>query len=142
MYPVSAVCADAEVMDVFTPGTHGSTYGGNPLGCAVARAALAVIRDEGLIENSAEQGAYFLDKLKTIDSPKIKEVRGIGLWIGLELTLEAGGARRYCEALQEKGLLCKETHEHTIRFAPPLNISREDLDWAFVRVEEVFAELG
>jgi len=137
-YPVSALLADDELMGVFDPGDHGSTFGGNPLGCAVARAALKVLRDEGLIENSAKQGAYFLDKLRQLQSPLIKEVRGVGLWIGLELTAEAGGARRFCEALQHKGLLCKETHETTIRFAPPLNIGREDLDWAFERVVEVF----
>ena len=141
-YPVSGVLADDEVMNVFGPGDHGSTFGGNPLGCAVARAALAVLRDEGLIQNSAEQGTYFIEKLRELDSPLIKEIRGIGLWIGLELTKEAGGARRFCEALQDKGLLCKETHETTIRFAPPLNITREDLDWAYDRVVEVFQELG
>ena len=141
-YPVSAVLSSDEILGVFNPGDHGSTYGGNPLGCAVAREALAVLREEHLIENSAELGAYFIEKLRQLDSPAIKEVRGVGLWIGLELTAEAGGARRYCEALQKKGLLCKETHETTIRFAPPLTIKREDLDWAFVRVAEVFAELG
>ncbi|MEE8411540.1 MAG: ornithine--oxo-acid transaminase [Acidobacteriota bacterium] len=139
-YPVSAMLADDELMGVFDPGDHGSTFGGNPLGCAVARAALKVLRDEGLIENSAKLGAYFLNKLRQLRSPLIKEVRGVGLWIGLELTAEAGGARRFCEALQHKGLLCKETHETTIRFAPPLNIEREDLDWAFDRVVEVFDE--
>jgi len=141
-YPVSGVLADDEVMNVFNPGDHGSTFGGNPLGCAVARAALGVLRDEGLIENSAELGAYFAEKLDRLSSPLIKEIRGIGLWIGLELTDEAGGARRFCEALQHKGLLCKETHETTIRFAPPLTITREDLDWAYDRVAEVFDELG
>ncbi|NIM01716.1 MAG: ornithine--oxo-acid transaminase [Acidobacteria bacterium] len=134
-YPVSAILADDEVMGVFHPGDHGSTFGGNPLGCAVARAALRVLRDENLIENSAELGTYFLDKLRRIDSPLIKEIRGVGLWIGLELT---GSARPFCEALQRKGLLCKETHENTIRFAPPLIITREELDWAFERVVELF----
>jgi ornithine--oxo-acid transaminase len=141
-YPVSAVLADDEVMGVFHPGDHGSTFGGNPLGAAVARAALQVLVDEKMIENSAELGGYFTEKLRTIESAHIKEVRGIGLWIGLELKPEAGGARRFCEALAEKGLLCKETHEHTIRFAPPLMISREDLDWAFERVAAVFDELA
>lgn len=141
-YPVSAILADDEVMGVFEPGQHGSTFGGNPLGCAVAREAVKVLVEEKLIENSDELGRYFLDKLGTISSPNIKEIRGRGLWIGLELEEKAGGARRYCEALWNKGLLCKETHEHTIRFAPPLVIDREELDWAFDRVREVFAELG
>jgi ornithine--oxo-acid transaminase len=126
---------------VFTPGDHGSTFGGNPLACAVARAALRVLIDEKMIENSEQLGAYFLDRLRTIESPKIKEVRGRGLWIGVELIERAGGARRYCEALQRRGLLCKETHEHTIRFAPPLCIKREELDWALDRVMAVFDEL-
>ena len=139
-YPVSAILADDEVMGVFHPGDHGSTFGGNPLGAAVAREALRVLVDEKMIENSAEQGAYFLDRLRTIKSRSIKDVRGRGLWIGLELVPEAGGARRFCEALAKRGLLCKETHEHTIRFAPPLIITRQELDWAFERVEAVFRE--
>ncbi|HKQ59645.1 MAG TPA: ornithine--oxo-acid transaminase [Candidatus Polarisedimenticolaceae bacterium] len=141
-YPVSAILADDEVMGVFHPGDHGSTFGGNPLGCAVARAALRVLVEEQLVENSAVQGEYFLQRLRTIHSPRIKEVRGRGLWIGLELTAQAGGARRYCEALQQRGLLCKETHVNTIRFAPPLCIRREELDWALERVAAVFAELA
>ena len=140
-YPVSAILADDEVMSVFQPGDHGSTFGGNPLGAAVARAALAALVDEKMVENSAELGEYFLQKLRAINSHWIKEVRGLGLWIGLELTAEAGGARRFCEALAKKGLLCKETHETTIRFAPPLCVTREDLDWALERVAEVFREL-
>jgi ornithine--oxo-acid transaminase len=139
-YPVSAILADEAVMSVFHPGDHGSTFGGNPLGCAVARAALRVLVDEKLIENSAELGAYFLARLRTLSSPLIREVRGRGLWIGLELTPEAGGARRFCESLQRLGLLCKETHVNTIRFAPPLVIKREELDWAFERIEQVFRE--
>ena len=135
------VLADDEVMSVFTPGDHGSTFGGNPLGAAVARAALRVLVEERMVENSAVQGRYFLEKLRTISSPAIREVRGRGLWIGVELVPEAGGARRYCEALAERGLLCKETHHDIIRFAPPLVITREELDWAFERVEEVFREL-
>jgi len=141
-YPVSGILADAEIMDVFRPGDHGSTFGGNPLGAAVAREALRVLIDERMIENSAELGAYFLDRLRTIASPAIREVRGRGLWIGLELVPAAGGARRYCEALAAKGLLCKETHERTIRFAPPLTITREQLDWAFDHVAAVFRELA
>ena len=141
-YPVSAILSDDEVMAVFNPGDHGSTFGGNPLGCAVAREALKVLTDEKLVENSAELGDYFMDKLRTLNSDSIKEVRGRGLWIGVELTPQAGGARRYCEALERRGLLCKETHETTIRFAPPLCITRKELDWAFERVQAVFAELG
>jgi ornithine--oxo-acid transaminase len=140
-YPVSAILADDEVMGVFTPGDHGSTFGGNPLGAAVAREALRVLVEEGMIENSAKLGEYFLGRLKTIESHWIKEVRGRGLWIGVELVPEAGGARRFCEALAAKGLLCKETHDHTIRFAPPLPIKRADLDWAYERVVAVFREL-
>ncbi len=141
-YPVSAVLADDPVMSMFSPGDHGSTFGGNPLGAAVACEALQVLVDENMIENSAKLGDYFQSKLKTIKSPMIKEVRGRGLWIGLELKPEAGGARRYCEALAKHNLLCKETHEHTIRFAPALVITQEDLDWAFERVARVFDELG
>jgi ornithine--oxo-acid transaminase len=141
-YPVSGILADDEVMNVFDPGDHGSTFGGNPLGAAVARAALEVLVEENMIENSARLGEYFVEQLRTIDSRWIKEVRGRGLWIGVELVPEAGGARRFCEALAAKGLLCKETHEHTIRFAPPLSITRDDLDWAFERVETVFKELA
>jgi ornithine--oxo-acid transaminase len=140
-YPVSAVLADDEVLGVFGPGDHGSTFGGNPLGAAVAREALRVLVEERMIENSAELGRYFLENLKKIWSHWIKEVRGRGLWIGVELVPEAGGARRFCEALAAKGLLCKETHEHTIRFAPPLVISRGDLDWAFERIVSVFRNL-
>ncbi len=141
-YPVSAILADNVVMDVFKPGDHGSTFGGNPLGCAVARTAVEVLVDEGMVENSAKLGEYFLQQLRTITSDKIHEIRGKGLWIGLQLTEAAGGARRYCEALKQKGLLCKETHVDTIRFAPPLTITKEELDWAFSRVRQVFQELG
>ncbi|MDX1387683.1 MAG: ornithine--oxo-acid transaminase [Acidobacteriota bacterium] len=137
-YPVSGILADDDVMLVFEAGDHGSTFGGNPLGAAVAREALRVLVDEKMIENSAELGAYFIDRLRSIEHPHIKEVRGRGLWIGLELTAEAGGARGYCEALAEKGMLCKETHVDTIRFAPPLTITREELDWAFEQVVAVF----
>ncbi len=140
-YPVSGILADDDVMGVFHPGDHGSTFGGNPMGAAVARAALRVLVEENMIENSDKLGTYFADKLGTINSKSIKEIRGKGLWIGLELTSEAGGARRYCEALARKGLLCKETHESTIRFAPPLTITREQLDWAFEQVVAVFDEL-
>jgi ornithine--oxo-acid transaminase len=133
-YPVSAVLSSKEILGVFRPGDHGSTFGGNPLGCAVARTALRVLIDEKLVEKSAENGAYFLAKLKTLRSPELKEVRGIGLWIGIELT---GKARPYCEALKELGILCKETHDHVIRIAPPLVITREEIDWAFERIKKV-----
>jgi ornithine--oxo-acid transaminase len=139
-YPVSAILADDEVMGVFNPGDHGSTFGGNPLACAVAREAVKVLTEENMVQNSAELGAYFIEKLRGLQSRHIKDVRGRGLWIGLELVPEAGGARRFCEALMAKGMLCKETHEHTIRFAPPLMIKREELDWAFERVVQVFNE--
>lgn len=138
-YPISAMLSDDEVMDVFTAGTHGSTYGGNPVAAVVARAALQVIEDEKLVERSAELGTYALKRLRAANDPMVQEIRGKGLWIGLQLRPEAGGARRYCEALQEQGLLCKETHEHTIRLAPPLVIQRDELDWALERIEGVLA---
>ncbi len=140
-YPVSAILADDDVMGVYKPGDHGSTFGGNPLACAVARAALKVLVEEKLCENSATLGEYFLERLRTLGSRHIAEVRGKGLWIGVELKPEAGGARRFCEALRDRGMLCKETHVHTIRFAPPLCVGREELDWAFDRIVEVFREL-
>lgn len=135
--PISGILADDEVMNVFQPGDHGSTFGGNPLACAVARVALKVLQEEGMIANSARLGQYFLERLKGIASPHVKEVRGKGLWIGVELVPEAGGARRFCEALKEEGLLCKETHVNTIRFAPPLVISQSEIDWALERVAQV-----
>lgn len=134
--PVSAVAANEEILGVFNPGSHGSTFGGNPLGCAVAIAALEVMEEEKLAERSLELGNYFVEQLKKIDNPVIKEVRGRGLFIGVELN---GKARPYCEQLKEKGLLCKETHETTIRFAPPLTITKEELDWAIERIQQVFA---
>ena len=136
-YPVSAVLTDADVMDVIRPGEHGSTFGGNPIACAVAQEALNVLVDEGLIDNARQLGEYLCELLRGIDSPHIKTVRGRGLLVGVELHPSAGGARRFCEALQQEGLLCKETHEHIIRFAPPLVITREDIDWAFVRIQRV-----
>ena len=139
-YPVSVVLADAVVMDVFQPGDHGSTYGGNPVAAAVAREALAVIQDEGLVERSARLGEHALSRLREVASPLVREVRGRGLWIGVELVESAGGARAYCERLAERGLLCKETHDHVIRFAPPLVIERDELDWALDRIEEVLTE--
>lgn len=142
LYPVSAFLADDAVMDVFQPGQHGSTYGGNPLACAVADAALDVLEDEDLCARSAELGAYMLQELRALAAPQVAELRGAGLWIGMELHPAAGGARAYCEALMHKGLLCKETHTHTIRFAPPLVIERADLDWALAQIKAVLAEQG
>ncbi len=137
LYPVSAFLAKKEVMDVFNPGDHGSTFGGNPLGAAVAREALKVLIEENMIENSYNMGKYFREKLREIPSKHVKEVRGKGLFIGVELNDEAGGARRFCEALMERGILAKETHENVIRFAPPLVITKEDIDWAMERIREV-----
>jgi ornithine--oxo-acid transaminase len=133
-YPVSAVLASKEILGVYQPGDHGSTFGGNPLGCAVARTALRVLVEEKMVERSAELGAYFLERLKTLHSPNLREVRGIGLWIAIELQ---SPARPYCEALKEEGILCKETHDWVIRIAPPLVITREEIDWAFERIKKV-----
>jgi ornithine--oxo-acid transaminase len=135
-YPVSAVLADKALLGLFTPGEHGSTFGGNPLGAAVARASLRVIREENLAERSRELGEYFMEQLSEIPSLHVKEVRGRGLLIGVELKPEAGGARRFCEAMQARGILAKETHDHVIRFAPPLVIDRETIDWALPSIRE------
>jgi ornithine--oxo-acid transaminase len=134
-YPVSAVLSTDEILGVLKPGEHGSTFGGNPLACAVARAALKVLLEEGMIENADAMGARFLAGLRRIDSPAIKEVRGRGLMMAIELHSEAGGARRYCEALRRRGVLCKDTHDHTIRVSPPLVITRSDVDWAVEQFE-------
>ena len=134
--PVSAVAADSEVMDVFTPGTHGSTFGGNPLAAAVACAALTVIETERLAERSDMLGTYLLEELRTLHHPHIKEIRGKGLLIGIELTVPA---REYCEKLKELGILCKETHENTIRLAPPLTIKRKELDVALEKIKSLFS---
>jgi len=136
-YPVSAVLADKDLLGLFTPGEHGSTFGGNPLGAAVARAALKVLIEEKLTENAEELGNYFMEQLAEMPSPHVKEVRGKGMLIGVELKAEAGGARRFCEALQERGILAKETHEHVIRFAPPLVIDKEILDGILPTIREV-----
>jgi ornithine--oxo-acid transaminase len=141
-YPVSAVLADREILGVYKPGEHGSTFGGNPLGCAVARESLRVIREEKLVENAAERGAFFMEKLRKVRSRHIKEVRGRGLLIGIELHPAAGGARRFCEELMKEGLLCKETHDNVIRFAPPLIIRDKDLNWALKRIKTVFRRLA
>jgi ornithine--oxo-acid transaminase len=133
-YPISAVLSNKEVLGIFQPGDHGSTFGGNPLACAVARTALRVLVEEGMIENAARQGAYFLQELGTIRSRCVKEVRGVGLMIGLELTVDA---RPVCERLLERGLLCKETHGNVIRLAPPLIITKEQIDWALERIASV-----
>ena len=135
-YPISAVLASKEILGVFGPGDHGSTFGGNPLACAVARTALQVLREEKLVERSAELGGYFLAKLRGLRSSLITEVRGRGLWIGVVLNT---AARKYCEALKDEGVLCKETHEKIIRIAPPLTITREEIDWAFERFQKVLA---
>jgi len=136
-YPVSAVLADEPLLGLFVPGEHGSTFGGNPLAAAVARASLRVIRDEKLAERSAQLGEYFIEQLSEIPSPHVKEVRGRGLLIGVELKPEAGGARRFCEVLKQKGILAKETHDNVIRFAPPLVIDKETIDWALPSIREV-----
>jgi ornithine--oxo-acid transaminase len=137
MYPISAVLSSREVLCVFQPGDHGSTYGGNPLACAVAREALRVLVEEGLVERAAELGEYLLDCLRQLSSPYIKQIRGKGLWAGVVLQPEAGGARRFCEALVEEGLLCKDTHGNVIRLAPPLVITRDEIDWALERIDRV-----
>ncbi len=133
-YPVSAALADKEIMGLFRPGDHGSTFGGNPLGAAIGQAALAVIKNENLIDRSRELGTYFMGRLARIESDHIKEVRGKGLFIGVELYTPA---RRFCESLQDRGILCKETHVNVIRFAPPLVITKEEIDWATTHIEEV-----
>ncbi|RXT16930.1 ornithine--oxo-acid transaminase [Rhizobium leguminosarum] len=138
-YPVSAVLSNSEVLGVLKPGQHGSTFGGNPLACAVARAALKVLTEEGMIENAAVMGDYFLEGLRSIRSNIVRDVRGRGLMMAIELEPEAGGARQYCHALKERGLLAKDTHDHTIRLAPPLVISREQVDWAVSQIEKTIS---
>jgi ornithine--oxo-acid transaminase len=136
-YPVSAVLSDDETLGVLKPGQHGSTFGGNPLACAVARAALRVLMEEGMIDNSAAMGQRFKAGLESIDADVVREVRGRGLMLAVELDPSAGGARRYCEALKERGILAKDTHGHSIRIAPPLVITAEQVDWALERFDEV-----
>jgi ornithine--oxo-acid transaminase len=138
-YPVSAVVGSNEVLGVFRPGDHGSTFGGNPLACAVAREALDVLLEENLVERAQRMGAYFMKGLLEIRSSRIREVRGKGLLLGVELQPEAGPARDYCETLMDRGMLCKETHERVIRFAPPLVIEQDEVDWALERIREVLA---
>jgi len=136
-YPVSAVVADSNLLGLFQPGEHGSTFGGNPLGIAVAREAIHVLVEENMVANSAKMGEYFYEQLVEIPSPHVKEVRGKGLLIGVELHPKAGGARRFCEAFVKEGILAKETHENVIRFAPPLIIDQATLDWAIPRIRKV-----
>ncbi|MCK4412355.1 MAG: ornithine--oxo-acid transaminase [Candidatus Eisenbacteria sp.] len=140
VYPVSAVCASREILGVFRPGDHGSTFGGNPLAAAVARAALRVLREERLAERAAELGPYFMEQLRAIESPVVEQVRGKGLLVGVVIKEEAGPARPFCEALREEGILAKETHGQVIRFAPPLVIGREEIDWILARVRKVLPQ--
>jgi ornithine--oxo-acid transaminase len=137
LYPVSAVVANRDVLGVFRPGDHGSTFGGNPLACAIARTAIRVIAEENLVSRSAEMGEYFMAGLRAIVSQHVQEVRGRGLLIGVEIRQSSGPARPFCERLRDLGILCKETHEQVIRFAPPLVIAREEIDWALERVRQV-----
>ena len=137
VFPVSAVAANKEILGVFEPGSHGSTFGGNPLACAIATAAIDVLLEEKMVENSFELGKYFKDQLLAMDSPKIEKVRGKGLFIGVVLKESAGKARQYTSKLKELGLLCKETHDWIIRFAPPLIIKREEIDYAMERIKDV-----
>lgn len=139
VYPISATIADAELMDVFTPGDHGSTFGGNPLAAAIGRAALSVILDEKLPERSDQLGTWFMDKLRAIDSPHIEEIRGKGLMIGVVIKESSGKARPFCEALQKKGILAKETHHQVIRFAPPLTITQTELAYALEQIQQVLS---
>ena len=140
-YPISAVLSNKEVLGVFHPGDHGSTFGGNPLACAVARTALKVLVEERMVENAAAVGNYFMERLSKIKSDYIKEVRGRGLMIGVELLPEAGGARAVCEKLMEKGVLSKECHQNVLRLTPPLVIKREEVDWAVERIVDVLTNL-
>ena len=139
MYPVSAFLADENVMSVFHPGDHGSTFGGNPFGAGIGRAALKVLVDEKLADRAHELGTWFMDELRKIKSDSLVEVRGKGLLIGVEIKVEAGAARPFCEALAERGILCKETHDQVVRFAPPLTVSKADLQWALPKIAEVLA---
>lgn len=139
--PVSAILADKPILGLFRPGDHGSTYGGAPLGCRVARESLKVLVEEKMVQKSAELGTYLLDRLRSIKSDHVDFYRGKGLWVGIVLKKSAGGARRFCEALMQNGLLCKETHVNIIRLAPPLCITKEELDWAIERIEKVLTTL-
>lgn len=137
MYPVSAFLSNHEIMELFNPGDHGSTYGGNPIAAAVSIEAINILQDENLLEKTAQLGAYAMDYLKQIKSSVIKKIRGIGLWIAIDLKKDAPNARKFCEKLQHEGLLCKEAHGHTIRFAPPLTITKDELNWALKKIKKV-----
>ncbi|NLE83858.1 MAG: ornithine--oxo-acid transaminase [Chloroflexi bacterium] len=137
MYPISAVLSSKEVLGLFKPGEHGSTFGGSPMAAAIGIAALEVLDEENLAERATELGKYFMSELRKIDTPAVKEIRGRGMLIGVELFPEAGGARRYCEMLQDEGILAKETHDHVIRFAPALVVEKNDLDWALAIIADV-----
>jgi len=139
-YPVSAVLSNTDVLGVLKPGEHGSTFGGNPLACAVARAALRVLVEQDMIGNAATQGAYFLAELQRLRANPVTAIRGRGLMIAIDFDPEAGGARRYSEALKDAGVLCKETHTHTLRFAPPLIVTRDQVDWALERIDRVLRQ--
>jgi ornithine--oxo-acid transaminase len=139
VYPVSAMLADTAVMDVFEPGSHGSTFGGNPLAAAIGRAALRVLVEERLPERAQELGGWFLDQLRAIKSPHVAQVRGRGLMIGVEIKTSSGKARGFCEELAKRGILCKETHDQVIRFAPPLVVEKQAVEWALGEVKEVLA---
>jgi ornithine--oxo-acid transaminase len=141
IYPVSAFLARADVMDHFEPGSHGSTFGGNPIAAAIGLAAIKVLKDEKLADKSHELGSYLKQSLIDLNSPLVKEVRGAGLWIGMDIYPEKASARHVCELLQHKGLLCKETHETVVRFAPPLTIEKENIDWALTQVREALDEI-
>ena len=141
-YPVSAVLSNDEILGVLKPGEHGSTFGGNPLACAVARTALKVLIEEGMVENARAMGARFLAGLRQIKSSAVKEIRGRGLMIAIELHPQAGGARRYCDALRRRGVLCKDTHDHTIRVSPPLVVTRSEIDWALEQFDATLAYGG
>jgi ornithine--oxo-acid transaminase len=141
VFPVSMVVSSEEVLGVFNPGEHGSTFGGNPLGCRVGIESLKVLLEENLVNRSKEMGDYFMQQLATVKSKHLDHVRGKGLLVGIVLKKDAGGARRFCEALKQKGVLCKETHENILRFAPPLVISKEEIDWAFERIKDVLENL-
>ncbi|MCH7840422.1 MAG: aminotransferase class III-fold pyridoxal phosphate-dependent enzyme, partial [Planctomycetes bacterium] len=137
--PISAVVSSREILSVFNPGDHGSTFGGNPLACAIARKVVEILKTDKYQSNAREMGDYLLGQLRAIGSDKIKEIRGRGLWIGIEFKPEAGKARDYCEKLMQEGMLCKDTHEQTMRLAPPLCITREEIDWALERLRKVLA---
>ena len=142
LYPVSAVLSNDEILGVLKPGEHGSTFGGNPLACAVARTALKVLIEEGMVENARAMGPHFLTGLRQIKSSAVKEVRGRGLMIAIELHPQAGGARRYCDALRRRGVLCKDTHDHTIRVSPPLVLTHDEINWALEQFDAVLGRLG